>query len=118
MGNRRSLLSLDNLVGAVACSLSFARTANETYLVADPSPVTLADVIVALRGGLGRPTRLFAVPPFILAAACKALGQAEAWDRLGGSLVVDPGKLMGAGWCPQTDTKAALVRFAKFARAT
>jgi UDP-glucose 4-epimerase len=118
LDNRRSLLSLDNLAAAVACALSSVRAANETYLVADPSPVTLADILVSLRRGLGRPTRLFAVPPTMLAAACKALGQADAWERLGGSLVVDPGKLIAAGWCPQRDTKAALVRFAKAARAT
>jgi nucleoside-diphosphate-sugar epimerase len=118
LDNRRSLLSLDNLVAAVGCVLSSARTANETYLVADPSPVTLADILVSLRRGLGRPARLFAVPPTVLAAAFKALGQADAWDRLGGSLVVDPGKLRQAGWCPQCDTKAGLVHFAKSARAT
>ncbi len=118
LDNLRSVLSLDNLVAAVVFALGSMQTVNATYLVADPSPVTLAEILVSLRRGLGRPPRLFDFPPTILAAGFSALGQADAWDRLGGSLVVDPAKLIAAGWCPQTDTKAALVRFAKFARAT
>ncbi len=39
-------------------------------------------------------------------------GRKEVWERLGGSLVVDPGKLMAAGWQPDPDTRTALARMA------
>ena len=50
-------------------------------------------------------------------AALKALGKADMWERLGGSLVVDPGKLIGAGWRPRGDPKAGLARLAAASRA-
>ena len=51
--NRRSLVSLDNLVAAVLFALGAPATERQTYLVADPAPVTLAEIIAALRNGLG-----------------------------------------------------------------
>ncbi len=114
--NRRSLVSLENLVAAIAFALGSEKTAHETYLVADPQPVTFANMVASLRRGLGRPARLFPVPPGLFRAALNALGHADTWERLGGSLVVDAGKLMQAGWQPQGDTMAGLARLAEGAR--
>jgi UDP-glucose 4-epimerase len=109
---RRSLVSLDNLTRAVLFALGAGVTERQTYLVADPKPVTIAEVVTALRYGLGRPPRLFAVPlpPFKL--PLNLLGHGDMWDRLAGSLVVDPGKLIAAGWRPDADTLGALARTA------
>lgn len=115
--NKRSLVSLDNLIAAVMFVLGCEATANETYLVADPEPVILAEIVGSLRQGLGRPPRLFPVPPELFAVALKALGKGETWERLGGSLVVDPGKLLRAGWQPHGDTQAGLARLAAASRA-
>lgn len=115
--NRRSLVSLDNLTAAIVFAIGSEMTANETYLVADPEPLTLAEIVASLRRGLGRPPRLFPVPPALLAAALKVLGRADVWERLGGSLIVDPGKLVRAGWRPD-DTKAGLAHLAKSPRAS
>ena len=57
------------------------------------------------------------MPPVLFSAPLKAMGKADVWERLGGSLVVDPGKLMGAGWQPQGDTKTGLERLAAASRA-
>jgi UDP-glucose 4-epimerase len=43
-------------------------------------------------------------------AIVRLVGGAALWERIGGELVVDPAKLMAAGWSPTTDTKAALIR--------
>ena len=102
---------------AITFALGSTATQNETYLVADPEPVTFAEIVTALRRGLGRPPRLYPVPPALFATALKALGKADMWERLGGSLVVDPGKLIGAGWRPRGDTKAGLARLAAASRA-
>ena len=40
---------------------------------------------------------------------------AEVWDRLGGELVVDPGKLLAAGWKPAVETHAGLAAMAQAA---
>ena len=111
--SRRSLVSLDNVVSAVRYALGAPVTERQTYLVADPSPVTLAEIVAALRDGLGRPRRLFPMSPSMFAASLRFIGRGDVWERLGGSLVVDPGKLIAAGWRPDADTLGALTRMAE-----
>jgi len=74
--------------------------------------VTLPQVIAALRRGLGRPSRLYPVPPAVFAHALRLIGRDDVWERIGGSLVVDPRKLIAAGWQPDADTLGALARIA------
>jgi nucleoside-diphosphate-sugar epimerase len=105
---RRSLLGIDNLTVAVAFALGAPQTVRETYLVADPLPIAVADIIAALREGFGRPRRLFAVPPAWFALPLKGIGKGDVWEQLGRDLVVDPGKLIAAGWRPEADTYRAL----------
>jgi hypothetical protein len=37
------------------------------------------------------------------------IGQGDLWQRLGGSLVASPAKLVAAGWRPAVDTREGLV---------
>lgn len=111
--NRRSLLGLDNLLSAILLALGEDAPARETFLVADPEPVTLAELVASLRAGFARPSRLVSVPTWPLAAILRMLGRDDVWQRLGGTLVVDPAKLIKAGWRPDPDTKAGLARMAK-----
>ena len=115
--NRRSLLARQNLIGAIHFALQEPAALGETYIVADPQPLTLAEIVAALRAGAGRPPGLLPVPPALIALAAKAMGRAEEWQRLGGSQVADPGKLMGAGWKPAIDTRAGLAELTRPASA-
>jgi hypothetical protein len=89
-----------------------ARAKNEIYIVADPAPLTLSEIVTALRAGEGRRAGLLPVPPALIALASSALGRTEEWQRLGGTLVADPGKLIRAGWKPATDTRDGLAALA------
>jgi nucleoside-diphosphate-sugar epimerase len=108
--SKRSLVSLDNLIAAILHVLEAESAAGETYLVADPGPVTLAEILTALRRGAGRSPNLFPVPPALFETALKLAGRADVWERLGGALIVDASKLIAAGWRPDPDTKAGLAR--------
>lgn len=110
--NKRSLVGIDNLIGAIRFALEHPATVGETYLVADPAPVSLAEMVAALRAGAGRAPGLIAVPPAWLETAMRLGGRGDIWERLAGTFIVDPGKLMAAGWRPDRDTKAALARMA------
>jgi UDP-glucose 4-epimerase len=66
-----------------------------------------------LRAGEGRTAGLLPVPPGLIAHASSALGRAEEWQRLGGTLVADPAKLMQAGWKPALDTRESLGALAR-----
>src|SRR4029079_5041691 len=79
---------------------------NETYVVADLEPLTMAGIVAALREGLGCGPRLIPVPPSLRSLALEATGRAHLCDRIGGNCIVDPAKLLAAGWRPLTDTRA------------
>jgi len=108
--NRRSLLGLDNLISAVVLVLTTPAASGQTYLVADPEALTLADIVTTLRIAAGSPPRLFAVPPGVIESIFAMVRRRDLWDRLGGNLVVDPGKLMAAGWRPPLDTRTGLTQ--------
>jgi nucleoside-diphosphate-sugar epimerase len=106
--NRRSLLARENLIAAIHLVLGAPAAMNETYLVADPQPLTLAEIVAALRSGAGRSPALLPVPPVLIAAALRAMGRSEEWERLGGTLIAEPDKLLKAGWQPPVETRAGL----------
>src|SRR5712691_6127069 len=87
---RRSLLALDNLVAAVDAVLAAPGPLRRPLIVADPEPLTIPDMIRAMRRGLGRRAGLFPVPPALLEAALRASGRSNTYQRLAGSLVADP----------------------------
>jgi len=111
----RSLLAVDNLASAIRFVLETPATQGETYIVADPQPVTLPDMIAAMRQARGRSPNLVPVPPQWIAGALRVLGRSDLWERLGGALVADAGKLRAAGWKPVTDTRSGLAAFAQAA---
>ena len=106
--NRRSLLALDNMISAIRFVLETPATAGETYIVSDPSALSLAEMIAVIRRAKGRSPALIPVPPPWIAAALRVAGKTSIWERIGASLVADSGKLRAAGWRPVTDTPAGL----------
>ena len=77
-------------------------------VVADPEPLTLPDMVAAIRRGLDRRPGLVPVPPPMLAAACRLAGRDEAYRRLAGALVADPAALKQLGWRPSVTTPEGL----------
>ncbi|HXO86555.1 MAG TPA: NAD-dependent epimerase/dehydratase family protein, partial [Gemmatimonadales bacterium] len=85
--NRRSLLALDNLIAAVRFALEDPRAANETFLVADPDAISVAQLVSLLRGGAGRRPALVPVPPALLSAVLGLIGKRDMAERLAGTLI-------------------------------
>ena len=111
---RRSLLSVENLAEAVATALRAPGPLRRPLLVADPEPVTVPEMIGALREGLGRRPGLLPFPPKLLGLAFDVLGRSEAFTRLNGTLVASPAALTGLGWRPPVGTtKAGLAELAR-----
>ena len=97
---QRSILSIANFCSAVATALTDPRMRGETFIVSDPVPVTVPDLVARYRIGLGRPPWLIPVPEKWLELALKTVGQSATWERLGRPLVARPAKLIGMGWKP------------------
>jgi nucleoside-diphosphate-sugar epimerase len=106
--NRRSLLARQNLASAIQHVLNTPATAGEIYVVADPVPLKVAEIIASLRTGLGRSPLLVPVPPKLIEKTLNALHRSDLWDRLGGEMIADPKKLLLTGWLPPIDTRAGL----------
>lgn len=108
LSNRRSLLAVDNLIAAVRFALEDPRAENETFIVADPQAVNVADIVTICRAAMGRGAGLISMPPKLFAMLFALFGQEEKWARLAGSLEAPPAKLIAAGWRPVCDTRTGL----------
>lgn len=95
---KRSILSIENLNAAVACVLGNAKAVGETFIVADPDPKSISDMLSDIRAVRGQSPRLFNVPTILLEPVLRAAG---VWDKIGRPLVVNPQKLMALGWQPK-----------------
>jgi UDP-glucose 4-epimerase len=106
--NRRSLLSIQNLTDAVRFCIECEETVNRTFIVSDPAPIELAEIISTLRKAAGRRPLLFSVPPLAFKPFLLAVGKGRLWDRLGRSLVASSAELQKLGWTPTVETKVGL----------
>src|SRR6266481_9378774 len=107
---RRSLLALENLSAAIETVLAAPGTLRRVFVAADPQALTIAEMIAALRSGLGRQPNVFPLPPALLEILFRAAGRAERYQRLSGSLVADAMALTSLGWAPALATPAGLAK--------
>lgn len=105
---KRSIVARAHLAEAVLLALSKEAMAGETYLVADPEPLSVAEMVGVMRRAVGRWPKLMPMPPAAVRAVARMLGREEEAARLDHSLVVDPAKLLAAGWKPRLATRDAL----------
>ena len=106
--NRRSLIARDNLVDAIFTALSAPKAAGGIFYVSDGAPLSTLALITGLAKALGKPARLFPMPPGLLRLAAKTLGKADAADSLLGSLEIDDSAFRTAtGWGPPLGQDAA-----------
>ena len=95
VNNRRSMIGVDTLVDAIVhlCSNSWPTDRSGNYCIADPEPVSLAEVVAELRKGMGLSPRLFAVPDAVLRPVAKIALKRRA-EGLLGSLEVNSRRFM------------------------
>jgi nucleoside-diphosphate-sugar epimerase len=100
--NRRSLISVDNLVDLIVLCLSHPAAAGQVFGARDDEEVSTPRLIAEIARQLGRPARLFPCPPAALRGAARLLGRGNAAERLLGSLRLDDSatrKILG--WQPR-----------------
>jgi UDP-glucose 4-epimerase len=113
---QRSLLSLDNLTSALDVVLKAPGPLRRPMIVADPEPLTVAEIVAAMRSGIGRRPGLVPLPSVLLRLGAALTGRSEAYDRLAGSLVAKPDALRTLGWQPVSSTRDGLARLAQSAQ--
>jgi UDP-glucose 4-epimerase len=105
---RRSLLSVDNLADAINIVIAAPGPLRRPLIVADAEPLSVPDMIIAMRQGLGRRSGLFPLPDHVLLLALRALGRSEWQQRLAAPLVADCAALRRLGWTPRIQTREGL----------
>lgn len=112
--NKRSLVSLENLVSLILLSMRHPRAAGETFLVSDGFDLSTTELLERTATALGVKSRLIPVPSQLLIFCAVALGRRSLSQRLCGSLQVDIKKTQTLlGWQPPVSIEDALDRTAK-----
>jgi nucleoside-diphosphate-sugar epimerase len=107
--NRRSLVSLDNLVDLLITCTQNPAAAGQTFLVSDGHDVGTPELVRMLAAAMDKPAALILLPPRLLRAGAAMLGKSPAADRLLGSLQVDiSATRLVLGWEPVVGMKTAI----------
>ncbi|MHB2167370.1 NAD-dependent epimerase/dehydratase family protein [Alsobacter sp. R-9] len=96
----RSLVAARSVCDAAAFALERPEPLRGPFIVADPAPVSLAELVRIMRQAMGRSPMLLPLPSALLAAGLRLAGLGDAWDRVAGPLVASPGRLVRQGWRP------------------
>jgi UDP-glucose 4-epimerase len=109
--NKRSLVGIDNLVDLIINCLSHPQAPSQTFLVSDGLDVSTTELLRLIGRALGKPVRLFPMPPQIIRTVATAFGMRDAAAGLLGSLQVDMEKTrMLLGWKPPVGLADGLKR--------
>lgn len=87
--NRRSFVSLDNLVDLIEVCTNHPSAANQTFLVSDGEDLSTTDLLCRVSSAMGKTPKLFPVPPSLLRFFANAIGKRDVAQRLLDDLRVD-----------------------------
>jgi nucleoside-diphosphate-sugar epimerase len=97
--NRRSFVHVEDLVDLLLACTTDDAAAGRVYLAAHREPFSTPQLIAAMRAALGRPARLFPMPPRVIERIATLLGRGLDAQRLTRSLEADPSRAEGElGW--------------------
>ena len=109
--NQRSMVSLENLVDLISCCVEHPKAANQIFLVSDGHDVSTPELLGDMARLMGKKARLMPFPRGLLRAVLSAMGRGPDYDRLAGSLVIDPRALKATlGWKPSVSYEEGLRR--------
>ncbi|MEZ9368113.1 UDP-glucose 4-epimerase family protein [Shewanella sp. 10N.286.51.B2] len=87
--NKRSLVSVKNLVDLIVTCIEHPKAANQVFLVSDDHDVSTASMVKHMSHALGKSSRLLPIPLWCYRLVGKLTGKSDVVNRLIGSLQVD-----------------------------
>jgi UDP-glucose 4-epimerase len=105
----RSLVSDRNLASAVDFALATPDARGAVFHVDDGMPMSLAEIVAAMRSALGRPAGLFSPPAALMRPALALLPPTLSLQLFAG-LTVSGQRLAGSGWRPVETSDEGLGR--------
>ncbi|MGL4925383.1 MAG: UDP-glucose 4-epimerase family protein [Plesiomonas shigelloides] len=99
--NKRSLVSVDNLVDLIVTCIDHPKAANQVFLVSDDRDVSTSEMVREMAIALGKTTWQLPVPIWCYKLIGKLFNKSDIVDRLIGSLQVDISHTKNTlGWKP------------------
>lgn len=99
--NKRSLVSVDNLVDLIVTCIDHPKAANQVFLVSDDHDVSTSEMVREMATALSKPKWQLPVPLWCYKLAGKLVNKSHVVDRLTGSLQVDiTHTKQTLGWTP------------------
>lgn len=109
IGNRRSLVSVYNLVSFITCCLTHPNANREVFLVSDNQDLSTGDLVRTLRRLQGRWSLLFPLPKNVLRGLGFCFGMRNQVSRLVDSLQINMEKSMRLlNWTPPLSVSETL----------
>lgn len=109
VNNKRSLVSLDNLVDLIIVCISHPKAANQTFLAGDGQDLSTTELLTGIANAAGVPSRLIPISCSLLMFFALILGKKKEAQRLLGSLQVDISKAQDLlGWEPPLTVEEGL----------
>lgn len=87
--NKRSLVSVYNLVDLIKVCIDHPKAANQVFLASDDHDLSTAEIVALMAKVQGKPNLAIPVPVWCFKLAGKLLGKQAVIDRLTGSLQLD-----------------------------
>jgi nucleoside-diphosphate-sugar epimerase len=87
--NKRSLVSVDNLVDLIVTCIDHPKASNQVFLVSDDHDVSTSEMVREMALALGKHTWQLPVPVWLYKLVGKLFNKSDVVDRLTGSLQVD-----------------------------
>lgn len=89
ISNKRSLVSLGNLISLIETCIVHPKAANQIFLVSDGEDLSTTELLKRIGQALNKPACLLPIPPILLFWGAVVLGKKTVFNRLCGSLQVD-----------------------------
>lgn len=111
LNNRKSFLGIETLNQVLHRLIRTPLQGDFTLIAAEQEAVTLATLLSNLSQGMGKTSRLFYVPPFLLKALLSCVGQKKMYKKLCLTLEADSSQLFDLiNWQPQQSASEIIRR--------
>ena len=109
--NKRSFVALENLVDFIQTCIQHPNAANQTFLVADQTPISTRELVQYLKQGIGKPALFIYIPQPLMKLGAACIGKSKLYEQLFESLEVDTTKAQKLlGWTAPLSTQQAMLQ--------
>lgn len=107
--NKRSMVSVDNLVSLICTCLTHESAAGKVFLVSDGKDLSSAELVRLMAKAQQVPARVVPVPVWLMRTAATLLGKAAQYQRVVANLQVDiSATCQTLGWQPPQTPEQAM----------